>query len=38
MIANAEKLEKLGELLEVEGNNVTFGGNVEVDGIIKTMK
>ena len=32
MIANAEKLEKLGELIEVEGTNVAFGGNVELDG------
>ena len=34
MIANAEKLEKLGELIEVDGNNVAFGGNVEIDGTL----
>lgn len=34
MIANAEKLEKVSELIEVENNNVTFGGNLLVDGAI----
>ena len=34
MIANAEKLEKLGDLIDVENNNVTFGGNLLVDGAI----
>lgn len=35
MIANAEKLEKLGDLIEVEGTKTTLGGSLEIDGELR---